>query len=165
MASQEEWRQIAYQRSVGEQGNNSIGTIHNQQGYQTYLDRNRQNNVSLSSSVSSPETGGYVGGEYSGDGRGSGSTSFQFVDHFFDSIPGWVRWVALGISFMAGFGYAIDLGHSGGEAALWGGGAMAALAFAYALLIVAIKLVLALVYLAAVGAIAYGGYWAYISFL
>ena len=36
MATQEEWRQIAYQRWVGERGNNSMGTIHNQQGYDTY---------------------------------------------------------------------------------------------------------------------------------
>jgi hypothetical protein len=36
MATEEEWRRIGYQRWVGESGNNSMGTIHNQQGYSNY---------------------------------------------------------------------------------------------------------------------------------
>ena len=39
MASEEEWRQIAYQRWVGETGNNTMGTTWNNEGYQTYQAR------------------------------------------------------------------------------------------------------------------------------
>lgn len=39
MTSQEEWRQIAYQRWVGETGNNSMGTTWNNEGFQTYQAR------------------------------------------------------------------------------------------------------------------------------
>jgi len=48
MTSQEEWRRIAYERSVGESGNNSMGTMANQQGYQNYLARQEAARVSWS---------------------------------------------------------------------------------------------------------------------
>ena len=35
MTSQEEWREIGYQRSLGEQGI-TTGSMYNQQGYETY---------------------------------------------------------------------------------------------------------------------------------
>lgn len=42
MASQEEWRRIQYEKWVGEQGNNSIGSTPNSEGYKTFLANQRR---------------------------------------------------------------------------------------------------------------------------
>jgi hypothetical protein len=163
MTSQNEWREIAYQEWVGKQGNNSIGTIHNQRGYESYLKQKRSENSSWSSnnsgsdSVSISGNNGYISSAPS-------KPLFPFVDHLFNKIPRVVHWTFLGISFIAGFSYALHLGHPLLDATIWGIAGIAAPAFAYGLLIISIKLILLAAYLAIVCGVIWAVYWLIIHF-
>ncbi|MGS1095899.1 hypothetical protein ACVCNR_15080 [Aquamicrobium terrae] len=67
MTSQEEWRQIAYQRHLGETGART-GNIYNETGYQTYLERKRASD-SFADAFSSSEANYKASSNYASDGR------------------------------------------------------------------------------------------------
>ena len=97
MATEEEWRRIGYERWVGEQGNNSIGTMHNDQGYQTYLGNQKQAAEYAATPVYTPSPSYWTGSStpstsssqyfpserYSGPSRPYKRT---WVDSLFDSV-------------------------------------------------------------------------------
>jgi hypothetical protein len=103
MNNEEMWRQHAYQRSVGESGNSSMGTIANREGYNTYLARQKAANQHSEALFRDSCARGGV--SYSSPAGSGSSEWFTFVDDLVDLLPGWTYWL-LGLSGMlAGYGY------------------------------------------------------------
>jgi hypothetical protein len=75
MTSQEEWRRIAYEESVGRSGNNTMGTQANARGYQQYQEQQRH--MQQVSSPTFPASGG--GGAYDGGVSARGSSGARWT--------------------------------------------------------------------------------------
>lgn len=118
MTNEERQRQIAYEKWVGAQGNNSMGTMANQQGYETYLKKQAQQKAywEACTPTASPINPTYPSFDtrpsspapqntYSGTGStyGSpGSYTPTWVDEFVDSIRSTLLWGFLGLLGLGG---------------------------------------------------------------
>ena len=164
MNNEEKWRQHAYETWVGESGNSSMGTIANREGYNRFLAKQKN-------------SGGTVGGVYKGvssgyQGTGGSTAWFTFVDDFVDLLPTWIYWL-LGLTgallgywyvsqstgtflipsydaFFSHYAWPMALGLVGGLLVI-------------PLIVIAVKLVLAVVVLGIMAGVAYLGQLVYQS--
>lgn len=124
MTTQEEFRREAYERWVGETGNNSMGTMANQQGYENYEARqkaDRQFYSDIQSSLSTtpksftnytplsrqviPNSNGYISSASNYTYSTSSGGWFSFIDDFIETIPPRVYWILAFIGTVLAYGY------------------------------------------------------------